>query len=456
MLKLLHSDIMRIRKYLLETNYDFLYQRINGSLNYFINPWASYKEIIYNLRDYDESIQNQFKLLLLGERLELSEFGELDLEVVKSFINVGFLKCDNNYIWSEGYSIISYFNRFLVVSTLPDYKRDIVSQEIYMGIDSYRLIAALPNKIINSHLDLCTGSGIQAIMESHFVKNKSYGVDINKNAILVAKFNAILNEIDNKTQFIESDLFTCFGKDEKFDLITANPPFFPIPDNVPFPIQGNGGNDGLDIIRGIIKGIERHLTDNGVAIISAEGLGNANEPKVCDVLRKNLSNNFKCEVFLQTRKPAMFFIDRIYSLITNTLNYPKDSKKYKELFLELFNMYDADSYYLLLIKISKTKSKNKIQVIRNYSHWNDNVIPIIDGAVEIKKGSFDCLLSANRKNIGTIPNIIAECISECNGNKRIEEIVKSRCSEYEFTTVHNLFCEVLAKLEKIGMANYKK
>lgn len=117
MLKLLHSDIMRIRKYLLETNYDFLYQRINGSLNYFINPWASYKEIIYNLRDYDESIQNQFKLLLLGERLELSEFGELDLEVVKSFINVGFLKCDNNYIWSEGYSIISYFNRFLVVST---------------------------------------------------------------------------------------------------------------------------------------------------------------------------------------------------------------------------------------------------------------------------------------------------------------------------------------------------
>ena len=114
---------------------------------------------------------------------------------------------------------------------------------------------------------------------------------------------------------------------------------------MPFPIQGNGGNDGLDIIRGIIKGIERHLTDNGVAIISAEGLGNANEPKVCDVLRKNLSNNFKCEVFLQTRKPAMFFIDRIYSLITNTLNYPKDSKKYKELFLELFNMYDAEFYF---------------------------------------------------------------------------------------------------------------
>lgn len=97
---------------------------------------------------------------------------------------------------------------------------------------------------------------------------------------------------------------------------------------MPFPIQGNGGNDGLDIIRGIIKGIERHLTDNGVAIISAEGLGNANEPKVCDVLRKiyQIILNVK---FLQTRKPAMFFIDRIYSLITNTLNYPKDSKNIK-------------------------------------------------------------------------------------------------------------------------------
>ncbi|RHU67048.1 hypothetical protein DXC58_18515 [Ruminococcus sp. TF06-23] len=68
---------------------------------------------------WEKDLMKVFKInsnYCFWEKDRLSEFGELDLEVVKSFINVGFLKCDNNYIWSEGYSIISYFNRFLVVS----------------------------------------------------------------------------------------------------------------------------------------------------------------------------------------------------------------------------------------------------------------------------------------------------------------------------------------------------
>ena len=64
---------------------------------------------------------------------------------------------------------------------------------------------------------------------------------------------------------------------------------------------------GLDIIRGIIKGIERHLTDNGVAIISAEVWETLMNQKCVMYLEKIYQNNFKCEVFLQTRKPAMFF-----------------------------------------------------------------------------------------------------------------------------------------------------
>lgn len=454
MLKLLYSDIMRIREYLLNSNYDYFYQKINGHLNYFINPWSSIEDVKYNLSEYGEKVQKQFELLLLGYRLKLSECEILDPESIQAFLNVGFLKSDNKYIWSVGYSIISYFNRFFVVSILPDYKKNINTQEVYMGIDSYRLVTALPNNSINNHLDLCTGSGIQIIMEAPFIQGKSYGIDINEAAITVANFNSILNKVDHKTQFVTSNLYSYF-KNERFDLITANPPFFPIPNSIEFPIQGNGGNDGLDIIRMIISGLDQHLTENGIAIISAEGLGNSVEPRVCDILRNNLSDDFKCEVFLQTRKPALFFIERISKLIINTLNYPKKSKEYKQMFSELFNKYNADSYYLFVIKISRSKCENKVQIIRNYSHWNDNIIPIIDQSVELRKGTFDCLLYVKGKIVGTVPNRIADCIIACNGSQSVEEIVANRCSTNEFISIYNMLCDVLTKLERIGVVDYK-
>lgn len=141
---------------------------------------------------------------------------------------------------------------------------------IYLGWDSYVLAKALMGTLaakpqMNSALDLCTGSGVQAILAStHF--NQVIGVDINPNSPLIASANSRLNNRDN-CHFILSDLYT-YVKD-KFDFIIANPPYvFSTEKTDLLGYCGDGKGDyGMEIPLRIIEGWERFLNQTGEAVM---------------------------------------------------------------------------------------------------------------------------------------------------------------------------------------------
>jgi len=78
-------------------------------------------------------------------------------------------------------------------------------------------------------LDIGTGSGNIAVALAKNISN-SYitAIDISDNALKTAKENAVLNSVDNKIDFIQSD----FLKEElnllDFDVIVSNPPYISI------------------------------------------------------------------------------------------------------------------------------------------------------------------------------------------------------------------------------------
>lgn len=127
------------------------------------------------------------------------------------------------------------------------------------------------------YLDMCTGSGCVGISASNKApKNKKTFElilsDISPEALKVCKKNVEdLLEKGTKYRIVQSDLFESF-KDEKFDLITANPPYIPsgIIDMLDIEVQNeprialDGGIDGLEIIRKIIVESKDHLTEDGV------------------------------------------------------------------------------------------------------------------------------------------------------------------------------------------------
>ena len=146
-------------------------------------------------------------------------------------------------------------------------------QKPYIGVDTYWLTRAIINMVHGDALDLCTGSGIQAIISAK-TADRVIAVDIDTKSKDVAIFNTYINNVENKVDVRCGDLYNVIDKEERFDFILSNPPFIPIPKDIDFPIAGNGGEDGKDIIKNILNGYTLYLKPNGRALMIGQAIGN--------------------------------------------------------------------------------------------------------------------------------------------------------------------------------------
>lgn len=133
-------------------------------------------------------------------------------------------------------------------------------------------VIEIANKIgANKILDLCTGSGAIGISLAKYLNNCGLTlVDISKEAMQIAKKNANINEVESKITFIHSNLFDNL-ESQKFDIIVSNPPYIKTEDITQLEKQVkkepnialNGGQDGLDFYRKIIKEAYKYLNKGG-------------------------------------------------------------------------------------------------------------------------------------------------------------------------------------------------
>jgi ribosomal protein L3 glutamine methyltransferase len=124
-------------------------------------------------------------------------------------------------------------------------------------------------------LDLCTGSGCLAILAAlAFPDAKVDASDISPDALAVAARNIADYGLEARIALHQSDLLQALGE-RRFDLILANPPYvsaaavaaFP-PEYAAEPAMAHaGGDDGLDIVRGILIHAGEHLTPDGTLVV---------------------------------------------------------------------------------------------------------------------------------------------------------------------------------------------
>lgn len=110
-------------------------------------------------------------------------------------------------------------------------------------------------------LDLCTGSGIQALMQAGGSETV-VAVDVNPRAVALARLNAALNGAGN-IEVRCGDLYAPV-RGERFDLIIANPPFVTSP-YADAPSFHSGGPTGDRVLRRVIRGWGEHLERAGRA-----------------------------------------------------------------------------------------------------------------------------------------------------------------------------------------------
>src|ERR1700726_2529541 len=124
---------------------------------------------------------------------------------------------------------------------------------------------------VENVLDLCTGSGCLAILASRSFPNARIdAVDISRGALEVAARNVAEYGLEDRVKLYRGDLFGPIGG-ERYDLIISNPPYVDAEGMAALPrecraeprLALDGGADGLDIIRRILKDARRHLTSEG-------------------------------------------------------------------------------------------------------------------------------------------------------------------------------------------------
>ncbi|HEX2854432.1 MAG TPA: 50S ribosomal protein L3 N(5)-glutamine methyltransferase [Opitutaceae bacterium] len=129
-------------------------------------------------------------------------------------------------------------------------------------------------------VDVCTGSGCLAILlAKHFPKAKVDGIDLSPAALEVAKINVRDHRLGRRVTLHRSDVFDAVPA-VKYDVILSNPPYEPSAhvDALPAEFQQeprmslDGGSDGLDIIRKLLRQARTRLTPEGIVLIEVGGL----------------------------------------------------------------------------------------------------------------------------------------------------------------------------------------
>lgn len=150
---------------------------------------------------------------------------------------------------------------------------------------------ALQHRPVKRAVDVCTGSGCLAILLAHqFTAAKVDAIELSPAALAVAKFNVASHHLAKRVKLFHSDVFDAVPPPSSlrrtgprgylYDLIISNPPYVPTRELRGLPAEFkqepalalDGGRDGLDIIRKLLRQARDRLQPHGIVVLEVGGL----------------------------------------------------------------------------------------------------------------------------------------------------------------------------------------
>jgi ribosomal protein L3 glutamine methyltransferase len=160
-------------------------------------------------------------------------------------------------------------------------ERVIIPRSYFLEIIPEQLDGWLPDpKQVTRVVDVCTGSGCLAILlAKHFPKAAVDAVELSAEALEVAAINVKAHRLGKRVTLHRSDVFDAVPM-AKYDVILSNPPYEPSAhcDGLPAEFKQeprlalDGGRDGLDIIRKLLRQARTRLVPHGIVLIEVGGL----------------------------------------------------------------------------------------------------------------------------------------------------------------------------------------
>lgn len=155
-------------------------------------------------------------------------------------------------------------------------ERVIIPRSYFVELLAEQIPAWLPaGKPVKRVVDVCTGSGCLAVLlAERFPDAKVDAIELSPDAAAVARFNFAQNELGSRITLHRSDVFDAV-KPVKYDVILSNPPYVPSREMGGLPAEFkrepamalDGGSDGLDIVRKLLRQARERLQPHGIVTL---------------------------------------------------------------------------------------------------------------------------------------------------------------------------------------------
>ena len=160
-------------------------------------------------------------------------------------------------------------------------ERALIPRSYFVEIIGGQIDAWLPDPSKARRVaDVCAGSGCLAVLLArHFPRARVDAIDLSADALAVAEINVRRHRLRGRVRLVRSDVFDSVPA-QRYDIIVSNPPYEPtsIVDALPAEFRReprialDGGADGLEVIRKLIRQAGSRLSRQGILLIEVGGL----------------------------------------------------------------------------------------------------------------------------------------------------------------------------------------
>jgi SAM-dependent methyltransferase len=268
--KIDHASLTTLRKYLDEMMYSFMDFRMSFHVEIISLGFPTIQSLRPALRQLDSAHSVLFRLFRIGESVD-DEFirSALPGNVFEALVQSELLIQDETSEWrTPSLLIVPAEGLYLIVGIPPIYST--ASRPCNTGFDVSSSIVArsLPVSLSGLRvLDICSGSGIQALLCARRGAEFVVGLELNEEAVSTARANAILNDLDTKVEFRQSDKIAALDESERFDFVVCNTPSAPM-------ISQTGEPSCLEeignvVLLDLLAQLPRHLQPGARGVVSA-------------------------------------------------------------------------------------------------------------------------------------------------------------------------------------------
>jgi methylase of polypeptide subunit release factors len=218
------------------------------------------------LRDETDPQSLLVRLFLDGARFPWATVRRTFGAEVEALESLGLLQTSRMDSDACSASVALYPNEGLYIASDKHHRIDDVADGVpgdivysAMTRETHRFVELMPRVQCDSYLELCSGTGIAALIAARKFATRAWAVDITERSTRFARFNAAFNEVENCV-VLEGDLYAPVAG-QTFDMISAHPPY--VPSFETEMVFRDGGEDGEQVTRRILAGLADHLRPGG-------------------------------------------------------------------------------------------------------------------------------------------------------------------------------------------------